>query len=123
MGITDELDLRQQLGTVLDAITPSEPPVRGAVRKGKILQAGRSIGIVTGLAVVAGIGVGTPGLLRAPLSQPAAPARPTVQVERLCSQTRPGPGERASAPEVVAARAGELPAAELAAGSCAWLKP
>jgi hypothetical protein len=123
MGVVDEGDLRQQLGSVLDAVTPSDPPVRGTVRRGKILQAGRSIGIVTGLAVVAGIGVGAPGLLRAPVSQPASPARPTVEVERACSETRQGLSQPASQPELVVTPAGQLPAAQLAAGSCAWLKP
>jgi hypothetical protein len=123
MGVADGRDLRQQLATVLGAITPSEPPVCSAVRKGKIIQAGRSVAIVTGLAVVAGIGVGTPALLREPASQAMSRTRPTVVVQPLCPGTRHGVSELASQPELMGTRFGELPAAQLAAGSCAWLKP
>jgi hypothetical protein len=123
MGVADERDLSRQLGSVLDAVTPSEPPLRSTVRKGKIIQAGRSIGIVTGLAVVAGIGVGTPGLLREQVGQAVSPARPTVVVERVCPGMRQGVSERISQPELLATHVGELPGLKLAAGSCAWLKP
>jgi hypothetical protein len=122
MSVADERDLRQQLCTVLAAVTPSEPPVRSAVRKGKIIQARRSLGIVTGLAVVAGTGVGIPGLLHDPVGRAVLPARPTVAVERICPNTPGGVSERASSPELVTMRPADLPAAELAAGSCAWLR-
>jgi hypothetical protein len=122
MGIADERGLRQQLGTVLHAVTPSEPPLRSTLRKGKIIQARRSIGIVTGLAVVAGIGVGTPGLLRDPAGQAVPPARPTVVIERICTKTPDGVSERAGQPQLLTMRVGELPAAELAAGTCALVK-
>jgi DNA-directed RNA polymerase specialized sigma24 family protein len=118
----DMTEAEAALGTVFDAVTPSEPPVTSTVRKGKIIQAGRSIGIVTGLAVVAGIGVGTPGLLRDSVGQAVPPARPTVVIERICPNPRDGVSERTSQPELVTVRVGELPGAELAAGSCAWLK-
>jgi hypothetical protein len=104
MGIVDERDLRQQLDRVLDAIMPPDAPVKAAVRKGKLIQAARSLGIVAGLAVVAGIGVGMPGLLNQPARE-VSHARPTVMVEQRC-----GTGE-------------ERPAADLATGGCAWLKP
>jgi hypothetical protein len=132
MGIVDEQDLRQQLGRVLDAITPPEAPVRAAARKGKLIQARRSLGIVAGLAVVAGIGVGTPSLLNQAASE-VAHARPTVMVEQNCP-TAPGAvrgaAERlglaavgAEPPLAATSPAGGRPAAELAAGGCAWLKP
>lgn len=128
MSIADEQDLRQQLGGVLDAITPPEAPVTAAARKGKLIQAGRSLGIVAGLAVVAGIGVGTPSLLNQTASE-VSHARPTVMVEQICTTEPHGAARR---PALVALRAdqppatespGGLPAAELAAGGCAWLKP
>lgn len=104
MGIVDERDLRQQLDRVLDAIMPPDAPVKAAVRKGKLIQAARSLGIVAGLAVVAGIGVGMPRLLNPPARE-VSHARPTVMVEQRCVT-----GE-------------ERPAADLVTGSCAWLKP
>jgi hypothetical protein len=132
MSIVDEQDLRQQLGGVLDAITPPEPPVSSAARKGKLIQAGRSLGIVAGLAVVAGIGVGTPSLLHQ-AAQEVSNARPTVMVRQICTNAplgvRRAAGRpalvvvRATAPPAAESSAGGLPAAELAAGDCAWLKP
>jgi hypothetical protein len=122
MNVTDERDLRRQLGTVLYAVTPSEPPVKSTVRKGKIIQVRRSIGIVTGLAVVAGIGMGTPGLLHDPVGQAVPSTRKTVVIERICPNPLDGVSGRTMQPELVTMRAGELPAAELAAGSCAWVK-
>ncbi len=132
MSIADEGDLRRQLGRALDAITPSEAPVSAAARKGKLIQAGRSLGIVAGLAVVAGIGVGTPSLLKQAASE-VAHAKPTVMVEQTCTTVRHGLQGAVGRPDLVAVRAehppavespaGGLPAAELAAGDCAWLKP
>lgn len=90
MTIVDEQDLRLQISSVLDAITPSEAPVRATIRKGKIIEAWRSLGIVAGLAVVAGIGVGTPGLLHQPVRQTA---RPTVMVQPICPTPRYGVSE------------------------------
>ena len=104
MSIVDERDLRQQLEGVLDAIMPPDAPVRAAARQGKFIQAGRSLGIVAGLAVLAGIGVGIPSLLNHPARE-VSRARPTVMVERTCGAV------------------GGRPSAELAAGGCAWLKP
>jgi hypothetical protein len=132
MSIVDEQDLRQQLGGVLDAITPPEAPVRATARKGKLIQAGRSLGIVAGLAVVAGIGVGTPSLLNQAASE-VGHARPTVMVEQNCTTVpgavrgaagRPGlAAVRAEPPLAAKSPPGGRPAAELAAGGCAWLKP
>jgi hypothetical protein len=123
VSIVDERDLREQLGAVLDALAPSDPPVGGTVRKGKIIQAGRSVVIVTGLAVAAGMAVGAPALLHRPVHEVVSPARPTVVVEQACPAgplpVTPRPGQ----PALAGTRAGEPPAARLAAQSCAWLKP
>ncbi len=123
MSIPDERDLRQQLGSVLDAFTPPDPPVGVTVRKGKLILAGRSIGIVAGLAVAAGIGVGMPGLLHQPASQAVSRVRPTVMVEQVCPGAPGYAAGRPGQPVLTTVRIGELPAAELAAGGCAWLKP
>jgi hypothetical protein len=132
MSIVDEHDLRVQLDAVLDAITPPEAPVSAAARKGKAIQAGRSLGIVAGLAIVAGIGVGIPGLLNRPAVE-VSRARPTVMVRQACTTVPHGAQGTAIAPELAAQRAepgsaadsprGGRPAPEIAAGGCAWLKP
>jgi hypothetical protein len=131
VSIVDERDLRQQLDGVLDAIMPPDAPVRATARKGKLIQAGRSLGVVAGLAVVAGIGVGIPGLLNQPARE-ASHARPMVMVEQSCGTVANGVREITGSPAPVAGRteplsavqaAGGRPAAELAAGGCAWLKP
>ena len=114
MSIVDERDLRQQLDGVLDAIMPPDAPVKAAARKGKLIQAGRSLGIVAGLAVVAGIGVGIPRLLNQPARE-VSHARPTVMVEQGCGTAPPL--------SLLPALPGGRPTAELAAGGCAWLKP
>ena len=115
MSIVDEQDLRAQLDAVLDAISPPEAPVSAAARRGKLIQAGRSLGIVAMLAVVAGIGVGIPGLLNQPARE-VSHARPTVMVRQTCT-TEPRARGAANSPR------GERPAATISAGGCAWLKP
>jgi hypothetical protein len=131
MSIVDERDLRQQLDGVLDAIMPPDAPVKAAARKGKFIQAGRSLGVVAGLAVVAGIGVGIPGLLNQPARE-VSHARPMVMVERSCGTVAHGAREIVGSMAPVSGRAeplsaaraaGGRPATELAAGGCAWLKP
>ena len=131
MSIVDERDLRQQLDGVLDAIMPPDAPVKAAARKGKLIQAGRSLGIVAGLAVVAGIGVGIPRLLNQPARE-VSHARPTVMVEQGCGTPAhgaravvagPAPASGRAEPLSAARAAGGRPTAELAAGGCAWLKP
>jgi len=132
MSILDEQDLRVQLDAVLDAITPPEAPVSAAARKGKLIQAGRSLGIVAGLAVVAGVGVGIPGLLNQP-AQEVSHARPTVMVEQACMSAPRAVRGAAIAPDLITERAepqsaadspaGGRPAAATTAGGCAWLKP
>jgi hypothetical protein len=128
MSIVDEQDLRLQLDGVLDAITPPEPPVSAAARKGKLIQAGRSLGIVAGLAVVAGMGVGMPGLLNQP-AQEVSHARPTVMVRHTCptvphgAQSAAAILERAEPTSAADSPRGGRPAAAIAAGGCAWLKP
>jgi hypothetical protein len=131
MSIVDERDLRQQLDGVLDAIVPPDAPVKAAARKGKLIQAGRSLGIVAGLAVVAGIGVGMPGLLNQPARE-VSHARSTVMVEPRCGTAAhgvraavggPAPASGRGEPLSAARAAGGRPAAEPALGGCAWLKP
>jgi hypothetical protein len=132
MSIVDEQDLRVQLDAVLDAITPPEAPVSAAARKGKLIQAGRSLGIVAGLAVVVGFGVGIPGLLNRP-AQEVSHARPTVMVEQACTSAPRAAEGPAIAPDLAAERAetraaaysptGGRPTAAITTGGCAWLKP
>jgi hypothetical protein len=132
MSIVDEQDLREQLHAVLDAICPPEAPVSAAARKGKAIQAGRSLGIVAGLAIVTGIGVGIPGLLNRPAIE-VSRARPTVMVQQTCTTVPRGVQGTADTPELVAERAGPRSAADsprggrpapaITVGGCAWLKP
>jgi cell shape-determining protein MreC len=132
MSIVDEQDLRQQLGRVLDAITPPDPPVSAVARRGKFIQAGRSLGIVAGMAVVAGLGLGVPSLLNGSASE-VSPIRSTVMVQQACATVPTGVREAAATPGLAAQRAeplpsaqspaGGRPAAEIATGGCAWLKP
>jgi hypothetical protein len=132
VSIVDERDLGERLSGVLDAITPSPAPVSAALRNGKLIRARRNIGITAGLAVAAGLVVAAPGLLHQPAHPGASPVRPTVMVRQLCPTVRHGVREPPRQPELVAGRAGGLPAAELvaglpaaelAAGRCAWLTP
>lgn len=128
MSIADERDLSERLSGVLDVITPPEAPVSAAVRKGKIIQARRSLVIVAGLAVVAGLGVSTPALLHQAGRQAMSRAKPTVMVQQICPYVARGIRAAGRQPDVVTLRAakpsaGGLPAAELAAGGCAWLEP
>jgi hypothetical protein len=132
MSIVDEQDLRVQLHAVLDAICAPEAPVSAAARKGKLIQAGRSLGIVSGLAIVAGFGVGIPGLVNRPAVE-VSHARPTVMVQQTCVSAPSGDQATAATPELAAERAearsaadslrGGRPAAAITAGGCAWLKP
>jgi hypothetical protein len=132
MSIVDEQDLRAQLDAVLDAICPPEAPVSAAARKGKVIQAGRSLGIVAGLAIVVGFGVGIPGLLNRPAVE-VSRARPTVMVQQTCTTVPRGAQGTAITPELIAERAeprsaadsprGRRPAPAIDAGGCAWLKP
>lgn len=120
MSIGDERELRRQLGAVLDAITPPDAPVRAAVRRGKILQAGRSFGIVAGLAVAAGLTVGAPGLLRNSASPDGgSPIRPTVMVKPLCPEATRNVREI----DQPVLHAEDIPGTKFAAEDCAWLKP
>jgi hypothetical protein len=135
MSVLDERELTERLSGVLDAITPSPAPVGAALRNGKIIRARRNITLTAGLAVAAGFVVAMPALLHQPGRPEATPVRPTVMVRQLCPDARhvvPGPVHQAElaagpaggfAAELVAGRAGELPAAELVARRCAWLMP
>ena len=135
MSVVDERELSERLSGVLDAITPSPAPVGAALRDGKLIRARRNITITAGLAVAAGFVVAMPALLHQPGRLRATPVRPTVTVRQLCPSTSHGVWEPARQPELVAGRAegpatelvagraGGLPAAELVAGRCAWLMP
>jgi hypothetical protein len=123
MSVAGERDLLEQLGGALDGITPPEPPVGAAVRKGKIIQAGRSLGIVTGLAVLAGLGMGTPGLLHQSAAQAMSPVTPTVLVDHACPGAPGGTAERAGRAGLAAIRVGEIPGTQGRARPCAWLEP
>jgi hypothetical protein len=123
MSVVDERDLSEQLSSVLDAITPSPAPVGAALRTGKLIRAGRNIGITAGLAVAAGLVVAVPALVHQPGHPEGAPVRSTVMVRQLCPRAPYGMRWPARQPELVAGRAGGLPAAELVAGRCAWLMP
>ena len=123
MSIVDEQDLSVRLSGVLDAITPPPAPVDAALRDGKLIRAGRNIGITAGLAVAAGFVVAMPGLLHQPGRPGATPVKPTVTVRQMCPSARHGVQAPARQLELVAGRAGGLPAAELVAGRCAWLMP
>ena len=120
MSIVDERDLRERLGGVLDAITPSPAPVGATLRNGKIIRAGRNIGITAGLAVGAGLVVAAPALLHQPARPEVSPVRPMVMV---CPSVPHSVRESARQHELMVLRAGGLPAAELVAGGCAWLVP
>jgi hypothetical protein len=123
MSIADERDLSERLSGALDAITPSPAPVGATLRNGKLIRAGRNIGITAGLAVAAGLVVAAPGLVHQPARSGATPVRSTVMVRQLCPSVRDGVRGPARQPELVAGRAGGLPAAEIIVGRCAWLVP
>jgi hypothetical protein len=123
VSTADERDLSERLSGVLDAITPSPAPIGATLRNGKFIRAKRNIGVTAGLAVAAGLVVAAPGLLHQPAHSGMSPVRPTVMVRHLCPTVPrgvPGPGRQL---DLVAGRAGGLPAAEVVAGRCAWLRP
>jgi len=121
MSVVDERDLSERLSGVLDAITPSAAPVDATLRSGKLIRAGRNVGITAGLAVAAGLVVAAPGLFRDPAHPGMSPLRPTVVLRQVCPTVRHGGQGPARQPESVAGRAAGLPAAELLAGRAAGL--
>jgi len=132
MTIVDERDLSERLSGVLDAITPSEAPVGATLRNGKLIRARRNVGITAGLAVAAGLVLAAPGLMHHPAHPGMSPLKPMVMVRQACPAVRHGLRGSARQPGSLAGRAGGvtaaelvagLPAAELAAGRCAWLMP
>jgi hypothetical protein len=123
MSIVDERDLSEQLGSVLDAITPSPAPVAAALRGGKVIRAMRNIGITAGLAVAAGLVVAAPGLLHQPTRPGGSPVRPTVLVRQVCPSVPHGMRGSARQPGLVVRRSEGLPATDLLAGRCAWVVP
>lgn len=118
MSIVDEQGLRQQLAGVLDAITPSDAPVKAAARKGKLIQAGRSLGIVAGLAVVTGLAVSTPSLLDQPARE-VSHAKPTVMVQRTCTTMPRGVWRAVIGPRPLTVPVAPPSAARPSAGGCA----
>ena len=121
MSIVDERELSDRLSGVLDAITPSPAPVGPARRNGKLIRARRTIGITAGLAVAAGLVVAMPSILHPHAHSGLSPVGPIVMVRQLCPSTQHGVRGPARQPELVAGRAGGLPAAELAAGRAGGL--
>ena len=86
MSTDDERDLRRRLGGVLEAVAPSPAPVAATVRQGKMIRIRRQVAVAAGLAVVAGVSVAVPGLLRPASREPEAGGRPKVTVDQI------GPG-------------------------------
>ena len=83
MSVDDERDLRRQLGGVLEAVTPSPAPVAATVRRGRLLRVRRRAAVAAGLAVVAGVAVGVPGLLRLASHEPQSAGKPKVTVDQI----------------------------------------
>jgi hypothetical protein len=83
MSTDDERELRRRLGGVLEAVAPSPAPVAATVRRGKMIRLRRQVAVAAGLAVMAGVSVGVPGLLRAASHEQASAGRPKVTVNRL----------------------------------------
>jgi hypothetical protein len=125
MSIVDEQDLSERLSGVLDAITPSPPPVSATLRSGKLIRVRRNIAITAGLAVAAGLVVAAPGFLRQPAPPGGSSARPMVMIRQVCPSEAHGGRETAHRPGagLVVPRAGGLPAAEFVTRGCAWLGP
>jgi len=80
MSSDNEREIRDRLGGALDTVTPASPPVSAVIRQGRNLRTRRRIGVAAGLAVVIGLGVALPGIIRQVSPQPAAPAHYRVTV-------------------------------------------
>ena len=83
MSVDDERELRQRLGGVLEAVNPSPAPVGATVRRGRLIRLRRQISVAVGLAVVVGVAVGVPGLLRPVSREPQGAGKPKVTVDQL----------------------------------------
>jgi hypothetical protein len=86
MSVDDERELRRRLGGVLEAVAPSPAPVAETVRRGRLIRLRRQTAVAACVAVVAGVAVGVPGLLRSLDRPPQAAGKPKVTVDRLGSK-------------------------------------
>jgi len=81
MSVDDERELRRRLGGVLEAVTPPPAPVAATVRRGRLIRARRRVVVAASLAVVAGLAVGVPVLLRhSGIAETESPGHPSVTV-------------------------------------------
>jgi hypothetical protein len=83
MSADDERELRRRLGGVLEAVSPSPAPVEATVRRGRLIRLRRQLSVAIGLAVVVGVAVGVPGLVRPVSPQPESAGQPRVTVDQL----------------------------------------
>lgn len=82
MSADSEQQIRDSLGGVLDAITPSSPPVGPVIRRGRGRRNRRRAGLAGGLAVLAGLGIVLPGALRH-ATEPAARPHYRITVDPI----------------------------------------
>jgi hypothetical protein len=90
MSVDDERELRQRLGAVLEAVSPSPAPVEATVRRGGLIRLRRQVSVAAGLAVVVGVAVGVPALLRPVSREPQGAGKPKVTVDQLGPQAARG---------------------------------
>ncbi|HTW03335.1 MAG TPA: hypothetical protein VMF87_23735 [Streptosporangiaceae bacterium] len=83
MSADEERELRRRLGGVLEAVSPSPAPVEATVRRGRLIRLRRQLSVAVGLAVVVGVAVGVPGLLRPVSPEPQGAGQPKVTVDQL----------------------------------------
>jgi hypothetical protein len=83
MSTDEERELRRRLGSVLEAVAPPPAPVAATLRRGRFIRARRHVAVAAGLAVMAGVAVGVPGLLRSASREQASAGRPKVAVDQL----------------------------------------
>jgi hypothetical protein len=86
----DEQDLRQQLGRVMEVVTPSPAPVGPTVRQGRGIRVRRRAGVAAGLAAVVGVAVAVPSLLHAAAQAPVSPTPPSVTVNPAGAEAKDG---------------------------------
>src|SRR5450755_1142419 len=90
MSSDNEREIRDRLGGALDTVTPATPPVSAVIRQGGNIRARRRIGVAAGLAVVIGLGVALPGIIRQVSPPPAAPTHERVTVSPPGQGAPPG---------------------------------
>jgi hypothetical protein len=88
----NERQIRDRLGGALETITPATAPVGAVVRQGHRIRNRRRAGVAAGLAVLVGLGVALPSVLRQahPHPQPAAPLHYQLTVNPPVKGARPG---------------------------------